>query len=76
MHPLDELKKMREKELEAELKKAQVDLIKLRLAVATRQSKETSNLKGLRKYISRIKTLQAALKFEKAPENAASSVIK
>lgn len=76
MHPLDELKKYREKELEEELKKAKTELLKLRLSVANRQTKETSKLKGLRKYIARIKTIQRLLEIDKIKENPKSAVIK
>ena len=72
----DELNKMAEKELATELQHAKLDLLKLRLAVAARQSKETSKLKSLRKYIARIKTIKRMLKMEKAPENPTSPVTK
>lgn len=76
MHPLDELRKMNEKELEDELVKAKIDLLKLRLAVTSRQSKETSKLKGLRKYIARMKSIKRMLEIEQIKENPKSSVIK
>lgn len=76
MHPFDELKKYREKELEEELKKAKTELLKLRLSVANRQTKETSKLKSLRKYIARIKTIQRLLEIDKIKENPKSAVIK
>lgn len=76
MHPLDELTKMNQKELEEELEKSRIDLFKLRLSVSTRQTKETSKLKGLRKYIARIKTLKALLAVEQIKENPKSLVTK
>jgi ribosomal protein L29 len=76
MHPLDELRKMNEKELEEELKKAKIDLLKLRLNVASRQTKETSQLKELRKYVARMKMLKRMLALEQIKENPKSSVIK
>ncbi|MBI2453928.1 50S ribosomal protein L29 [Candidatus Peregrinibacteria bacterium] len=72
----DELKKMTDKELENESKKYAVEHLKFRLAVAARQSKETSKLKNLRKYIARIKTMKRMLELERVKENAKSSVIK
>lgn len=62
MIPKDELQKLNERELEEELRKSQLDIYKLRLSVITRQSKETSKLKSLRKYIARVKTMQQLLK--------------
>lgn len=76
MVTLDELKRMAAKELNEECSKSKMDLMKLRLAVAARQNKETSTIKKLRKYIARIKMYKAMLKMEKAPENAKSAVIK
>lgn len=76
MHPLDELRKMNDKELEEELVKAKTDLLKLRFAVSTRQSKETSKLKELRKYIARMKSVKRMLEIEQIKENPKSSVIK
>ncbi len=67
---------MAEKELNEEFNKSKMELMKLRLAVASRQNKETSNLKKLRKYIARIKMYKAMLKMEQVPENAKSAVIK
>ncbi|MBI2638930.1 50S ribosomal protein L29 [Candidatus Peregrinibacteria bacterium] len=72
----DELQKMTEKELEEELRKSGLDLLKLRLGVASRQTKETSKLKLLRKYIARIKTLKRMLKIEQIKENPTSAVTK
>lgn len=71
----EELKKMTNKELKEEFQKAKLNLLKLRLGVFSRQEKETSKLKGLRKYIARIKTLKRLLSLEQAKENPTSSVI-
>lgn len=72
MVELEELKKMNDKELNEELKKSSLELLKLRLGVASRQEKGVSELKLLRKHIARIKTVQRMLKTEKAPENPPS----
>lgn len=72
----DELAGLNAKELADEAAKAQLDLLKARLGVSTRQEKHTAQLKGLRKYIARIKTIKRAMEFEKAPENAKSAVTK
>lgn len=76
MLSLDEIQKMTEKELEEELRKSGFDLLKLRLGVSSRQTKETSKLKLLRKYIARIKTLKRMLKTEQIKENPKSAVTK
>lgn len=71
-----DLKQMTELELENELKKAGMDLYKLRLAVTARQSKETFKLKALRKHIARIKTVQKLMKLERIKEQPKSAVTK
>jgi ribosomal protein L29 len=76
MVALDELKKMTDKELEEELQRSGLDLLKLRLGVSSRQIKETSKLKALRKYMARIKTLKRMLKVEQIKENPKSAVTK
>lgn len=76
MVELEELKKLTLRELEEEVQKSHFDLLKLKLAVASRQSKETAKLKSLRKYIARIKTMKQIMAREKAPETAKSSVTK
>lgn len=75
MVTLDELKKMSQKELDQEFQKSKLDLLKLRLGVSTRQQKETSKLKDLRKYIARIRTLKRMLEVEQIKENPKSTVI-
>lgn len=70
----DELKNMKNEELESELKRAYIELYKLSIAVTSRQSKETAKLKALRKYIARIKTLKRMLSVEQAPEKTSSSI--
>lgn len=55
MYSNEELKKLGAKELDEELKKITLELLKLRLALSSRQSKETSKLKLLRKYVARMK---------------------
>ena len=72
----DELSNLNAKELSDEAAKAKLDLLKARLGVSTRQEKHTAQLKGLRKYIARIKTIKRKLELEKAPENAKSKVTK
>lgn len=74
MIPIDELKKMTKNELSEEIKKAIVELLKLRLSVSSRQSKEVSKFKSLRKYIARIKTLKHMFMLDKAPENPAAKL--
>lgn len=76
MLTVEEIRKMSEKELLEELRRSKLDLLKARLGVASRQMKETSKLKALRKYIARIKTFKRMLKIEQAPENPKSAVIK
>lgn len=76
MVELEELKKMSLRELEEEFQKSSFDLLKLRMAVASRQSKETAKLKALRKHIARIKTIQLTMKVERPKENPKSSVTK
>lgn len=76
MYNLDELIKMAGKELEEEMQKAKLDLLKLRLAVTSRQSKDTSKLTALRKYIARIKTIRRMRELEQVKENPQSQVIK
>lgn len=71
-----ELKNMAEKELDVEFNKSKLELLKLRLAVASRQSKETSKIKALRKYIARIKVVRRFMKTERAKENPKSAVTK
>lgn len=58
MLPLEDLRKLNAKELEEEVQKSKIELLKLRLSVAARQNKETSKLKGLRKYVARINTIK------------------
>lgn len=58
MVAFDELQKMTAKELNEEFGKAKLNILKLRLGLASRQEKETDKLKSLRKYIARIRTLQ------------------
>lgn len=61
MLTLEELKKLPLKELAEELKKTTGEMIKAKLALASRQSKKTSGIKPLRKYIARIKTVKRLL---------------
>lgn len=76
MVPYDELKKMSHKELDKELEQTTIELLRLRLAVSTRQSTQTDGLKKMRKYIARIKTLKHVLPQDKLKENPKSSVTK
>ncbi|MBP9718148.1 50S ribosomal protein L29 [Candidatus Gracilibacteria bacterium] len=59
----EELKKSTIKELQAELSKTVIEYTKLSIEVKNRLSKETSKLKGLRKYRARIKTFTHQLEF-------------
>lgn len=72
----EELKHMKEAELDSEMNRSEIDLYKLSLAVASRQSKETSKLKALRRYIARIKTLKRMLAIERPDENKKSAIVK
>ena len=72
----EELTKLAGKELEEELHKAGFDLMKLRLGVTSRQSKETAKLKALRKYLARIKTIKHMQELDKLRENAQTTVTK
>ena len=72
----EEILKMNEKELGEELQKSKLELLKMRLGLASRQFKETSKFKILRKYIARIKTLKRMRKLDVVPENAKSAVTK
>jgi ribosomal protein L29 len=76
MVTLDELKLMKTSELNHEHEKASYELLKLRMALASRQSKETSKVKALRKYIARINTIKRFMKVERAPENKKSAITK
>lgn len=69
MVAFDELQKMTAKELNEEFGKAKLNILKLRLGLASRQEKETDKLKRLRKYIARIRTLQHMLPQDQIPEN-------
>lgn len=69
---------MTPKELDEEFRKAKLELLKLRLGLASHQIKETAKVKKLRRYIARIKTLERQLAIEKLPaqsNNLAKSVI-
>ncbi|MBI5413720.1 50S ribosomal protein L29 [Candidatus Peregrinibacteria bacterium] len=76
MVTLDELKKLNDKELNEELQKAKIELLRLRFGVASKQNKETSGLKALRKYVARVKTMKRLLQFEQIKENSKSAVTK
>lgn len=76
MIPYDDLKKLSKKELDKELGQTVADRLKLRLAVAMRQSTETNKLKEMRKYIARIRTLKNAFKNDQLTENPTSPVTK
>ncbi len=69
MISIEELKSMNQKELNEELKKAKLELLKVRLAVASRQSKESSKIKSLKKHIARVKMLKNSLAMEQIKEN-------
>lgn len=76
MIDLEELKRLSSKELDLELKKTLTDLLRLRMAIATKQSTETSKIRRLRRYIARVRTLKNALKEDTLKENPKSSVTK
>lgn len=72
----EELKKLNEKELDEELQKAKIELLRLRFGIASKQNKETSGLKALRKYVARVKTIKRLLQLEQIKENPKSPVTK
>lgn len=57
MQSTEELLKMPASELVSERDKSKFELVKARLAIATRQEKNTSQVKKLRHYIAQIKTV-------------------
>lgn len=61
MHTYEELKKMPAAELKQERENCKLELMKKRLAIASRQDKNTSKLKTLRRYIARIETITSTL---------------
>lgn len=60
----EELKKLSEKDLDAEITEAHAKLIKINVALHSREDKAVSQLKILRKYIARIKTYKHQLQAE------------
>lgn len=56
MHTIQELRNLTEGELHSELKKARIDLHKVRLGVATKQEKAHHKLPAAKKYIARVLT--------------------
>ena len=60
----DELTKMKVNELNEEAQKATLEYVKLRLAVTTRQSNKTAELKKLRRHIARARTHKRMLELE------------
>lgn len=76
MLPLEDLRKLSKKELDEELQKSKIELLKLRLGVAARQNKNTAELKGLRKYVARMNGVKHFHTREKVKENSKSSVTK
>lgn len=71
-----EIRKMNARELEEELKKGNIELLKLRLALASRQLKNTAKLKALRKYMAQLKSIKRMLAIEAIKENPKSAVTK
>ena len=57
----EELLKMPASELRLEREKCTLELVKARLAIASRQEKNTSKLKKLRRYIASIETITSKL---------------
>lgn len=64
MYTLEELRKLDLKTLEEELRRTKFELVKLRLAHASQELKETHKLKLYRKYIAHLKTMQTYLSRE------------
>ena len=61
MLKLEEIKQMDEAAINGEIEKMQHELLKMKLQVASGQSKETSKVKELRKTIARLKTVKKSL---------------
>lgn len=70
----EDLKKLSDTELLEAYEKGKLSLLKLRLAVASRQSKNSAELKDLRKMIARIKTIKRLMEIEKIKEDPKSAV--
>lgn len=64
MTKIEEIKKMSKQELETEMADAVKKLFKLKFEVTTGASKANSDISRLKKYISRIKTVQTEMKTE------------
>lgn len=71
-----EIRKMNARELEEELKKGNIEFLKLRLSLASRQLKNTAKLKALRKYMAQLKSIKRMLVIEAIKENPKSAVTK
>lgn len=76
MYTTEELRKLADKEMRQELEKAQFELLKIKLAVQSKQEKNTAKLQNMRTYVARIKTIKREMEMEAAPENPKSTVTK
>jgi large subunit ribosomal protein L29 len=62
MLTLEDIRQMDPQSINAEIAKTQHELLKMKLQTASGQSKETSQIKALRKTIARLQTVQKEFK--------------
>ena len=58
MLTLQELRQLTDKDLKDEFQKASRDLLKLKMDLESGYTKEIHNVKGLKKYIAKLKTVE------------------
>lgn len=61
MHTISEIRQMDISQINTEIEKGKRDLLKLKLQVASSQSREIHQLKALRKYIAKLQTIKNQL---------------
>lgn len=64
MLTLQELRQLTDKDLDEEFQKASRDLLKLKMDLESGYTKEIHNVKGLKKYIAKLKTIEKENKLE------------
>lgn len=64
----EEIRKLSDKDLDAEIAEANAKLVKLSVSLNSRETKSVAQLKILRKYIARIKTIKRELDIPEAKE--------
>jgi len=62
MMTIEEIRKMSTTEIDKEIAKCKMDLLKIKLQTSSQNSKETHLLKQLRQYIARLSTVKTATK--------------